>query len=266
MAKKIKRDHIDQNDTDGWKEYYNEEKPKKGENEDERKKREARNKKAKMKAHDTWMRKGSKEPPKKEEDKKPDDKKPDDKKPDDKKPDDKKPDNKKPDNKKNDTMGGDKGGGGKKKSKEYPFIPLSFIFRAGLEDGKPDDLQFQEVSGLSISMGTEDLMEGGNQIVYKLPSRIQYENLILKRAIIPDKSEIAKWCRKTLDGGISRKIELKNLKIELLSPTKMKPLMKWSVEGAYPIKWEISSLNAQESALVIETMEFVFRKLTVEAV
>ena len=251
MAKKIKRDHIDQNDTDGWKEYYNEEKPKKGENEDERKKREARNKKAKMKAHDTWMRKGSKEPPKKEEDKKPEDKK---------------PDNKKNDNKKNDTMGGNKGGGGKKKSKEYPFIPLSFIFRAGLEDGKPDDLQFQEVSGLSISMGTEDLMEGGNQIVYKLPSRIQYENLILKRAIIPDKSEIAKWCRKTLDGGISRKIELKNLKIELLSPTKMKPLMKWSVEGAYPIKWEISSLNAQESALVIETMEFVFRKLTVEAV
>ena len=60
--------------------------------------------------------------------------------------------------------------------------------------------------------------------------------------------------------------DIKNIKIELLSPINMKPIMKWAIEGAYPIKWEVSSLNAQESAIVFETMEFVVRKVKVEAV
>lgn len=277
MAKRnnIKRDHIDRNDTDGWKEYYKEEKPKKGENSEDKKKREARNKRAKMKAHDTWMRKGSSKPKdeKPKDDTKKDDTKKEEKPKDDKPKDDTKKDNTKNNNMKKDTKKNDSkivgailAAIGKKKAKKYPFMPLAFVFKAGLEDGKPEDLQFQEVSGLSMSLETEPLNEGGNEIVYQLPTRIKYENVVLKRGMIPAKSKIAKWCRETLDKGISQKIELKNLKIELLSPTKMKPLMKWSIEGAYPVKWEISSLNAQESAIVFETMEFVVRKVKVEAV
>jgi phage tail-like protein len=265
MAKKnnIKKDHIDQNDTDGWKAYYKEEQPKKGENEYEKKKREARNKQARMKAHDTWMREGAAKPKNEEKKKENDVPKPEptpeptpklEPKP------TPKPEPTPNDNNKN-VIGGEKN-----KDKEYAFMPLAFVFRAGLEDGKPGDLHFQEVSGLSVSLGTDDLQEGGNEIVYKLPTRIQYENLILKRGIIPDKSEIAKWCRDTLDKGLSQKIQLKNIKIELLSPINMKPIMKWAIEGAYPIKWEVSSLNAQESAIVFETMEFVVRKVKVEVV
>ena len=67
--------------------------------------------------------------------------------------------------------------------------PCGFYFRVefvgidGMEDDK--EQRFQEVSGLSFEVETEELKEGGeNRFVYKLPKRTKYPNLVLKRGLL----------------------------------------------------------------------------------
>ena len=43
----------------------------------------------------------------------------------------------------------------------------------------------------------------------------------------------------------------------------MVPLMFWSFENAYPIKWEVSGFNSQESSIVTETLEFTYERITI---
>ena len=47
---------------------------------------------------------------------------------------------------------------------------------------KQEEQRFQDVSGLSFEIETETFVEGGeNRFEYKLPKRIKYPNLVLKR-------------------------------------------------------------------------------------
>ncbi len=45
-----------------------------------------------------------------------------------------------------------------------------------------------------------------------------------------------------------------NLIVKLLNE-QHQPLQTWNVVHAYPVKWEISNFNAEESKLVIESLE-----------
>jgi len=154
--------------------------------------------------------------------------------------------------------------------------PVGFYFRAGLLEQQAaakgsdsakmgsvaNDVRFQEVSGVSVSLKTEPLIEGGNnEFVHQLPSQTTHENLILKRGLVTNGSDLALWCQLTMLSGISRKIIKKGIYIELMSPDNLVPLMFWSFNGAYPVKWEISPFNSTESAIVVETLEFTYEKM-----
>ena len=69
----------------------------------------------------------------------------------------------------------------------YP--PGGFHFKVeflGISGTSTDTEQrFQEVSGLSFEIETEELVEGGeNRFAYKLPKRAKYPNLVLKRGLL----------------------------------------------------------------------------------
>jgi phage tail-like protein len=40
--------------------------------------------------------------------------------------------------------------------------------------------------------------------------------------------------------------------------------MTWNFYGAIPVKWSVSSFNAMESKIAIETIEFKYNRMTVE--
>ena len=70
----------------------------------------------------------------------------------------------------------------------FYYPPSGFHFKVefiGVDGMNTDTEQrFQEVSGLSFEVETEPLREGGeNRFEYKLPKRIKYPNLILKRGL-----------------------------------------------------------------------------------
>ncbi|THH39412.1 phage tail protein [Neolewinella litorea] len=136
-----------------------------------------------------------------------------------------------------------------------PF-PLAFHFSVhfGFDQGD-EDIRFQGVSGLNVEFTTETVVEGGeNRFEHVLPVRTQYTNLVLKRALTTN-SALSKWCIQAFKDFI---VEPTDVTIHLLNP-QGEPLVSWQVDWAWPRKWSYSDFNAEENALVIETLELGYR-------
>lgn len=131
--------------------------------------------------------------------------------------------------------------------------PSGFHFLVEFELSKLDknDYRFQEVSGLNVTVETEDFKEGGeNRFTHKLPKRTSYSPLELKRGLFTD-SKIRDWCKDAIENF---EFEPVNISIKLLNE-KHVPLAAWYVVNAYPTEWSLSGFNAQSSDLVIESLK-----------
>jgi phage tail-like protein len=145
---------------------------------------------------------------------------------------------------------------------EVYYPPTGFYFAVSVLQRTPQpnqqddvDASFQEVSGLTAEFGFEEVTEGGeNRYVHRLPKAAKYPNLVLKRGLVNTTSELVSWFSSTLTSGLNVPIQTKNLEIQLLDKNSA-PLVTWSVSNAYPAKWEIAALNAQDNKILVETME-----------
>jgi len=136
----------------------------------------------------------------------------------------------------------------------YP--PIGFHFRVEFTGISPheNDHQFQSVSGLNVDLDTEEIAEGGeNRFKHKIPVRTKYPNLVLKRGLLID-SGVIEWCRKALEDFEFQPIDLT---VKLLDE-KHDPLVSWNIVHAYPVKWDVGEFNAEESKLVIESLELSY--------
>lgn len=114
-----------------------------------------------------------------------------------------------------------------------------------------NDFRFQEVSGLSVTLETEEFKEGGqNRFTHKLPTRSKYAQLELKRGLFVG-SGIVKWCIDAIENFEFKPV---NIHIALLNDLHI-PLQAWYVTNAYPVEWSVSGFNAQSSELVIESIK-----------
>ena len=125
----------------------------------------------------------------------------------------------------------------------------------------PADAGFQEVSGISATLETEQIKEGGqNRFVHQVPGRASYDNLVLKRGLMVRSSSLGEWCLSIFKQNLNKKIEPKTIKVSLLDANTdgKGAIMTWVFTNAYPIKWEVSSLDAQKSEIVVESITFVY--------
>ena len=137
----------------------------------------------------------------------------------------------------------------------YP--PAGFHFSVVIEmfPQTPQDLRFQSVTGLSVTIQPETVAEGGeNRFKHQFPTVPQYEKLVLKRGLF-NGSYIAKWCKDAIENF---NIEPHNVLISLLNNLHV-PVATWHVFNAYPVKVSISEFNAEQNTLVIETLELTYQ-------
>lgn len=133
--------------------------------------------------------------------------------------------------------------------------PVSFYFEL-LFNG--EDVAFKEVSGISKELRIEEVKSGGeNRFKYRLPTLNSSKNLVLKRAIVPKKSKLIKWCTDTLDGGLANPIQLEDISVSLLDE-EGEVLIKWMFHNAYPVKCSIADLISQENEVLLETIELAY--------
>lgn len=140
----------------------------------------------------------------------------------------------------------------------YP--PWGFYYKVefGISKDK-NDVRFQSVSGLSVEYDYESFKEGGeNRFEHKLPVRTKYSDMVLKRGMLTD-SGVIKWFVKAFR---DREFAPTDVNVILMNE-KSEPLRTWNVVNAIPKKWTVSDLNANESSLVIETLELTYRYFTI---
>lgn len=142
----------------------------------------------------------------------------------------------------------------------YP--PVGFHFRVefdlpGIEDA---DTRFREVSGLSVELEEETHNEGGeNRFIHKFPVRARYPNLVLKRGLLTS-SKVRVWCEAAIQ---DLDIEPVTVWVTLLNDAH-EPLQTYTFTNAWPKKWSISDLNAESSAVVVESLELAYQYFEVD--
>jgi phage tail-like protein len=117
------------------------------------------------------------------------------------------------------------------------------------------EMGFQEVGGLTATVGVKELPEGGeNRFKHALPDRVTYSKLTLKRGLITD-SSVLQWCINAISNFEFKPI---TIFVKLLDENHQ-PLVTWEVVNAYPVKWSVSNFNAEQNSIVVESMELAYQ-------
>jgi phage tail-like protein len=128
-----------------------------------------------------------------------------------------------------------------------------------LPSGLLDDLAvagFNACTGLQLETEVLDYMEGGlNTHVLKFPTRTKQTNVVLKRGIV-DRT-LWDWYFALSQGDI----RTRNGTIAVRDPSGAKVVMEFQFRRAFPAKWIGPELNAQQSAVAVETLELAHQGL-----
>jgi len=144
---------------------------------------------------------------------------------------------------------------------DFYYPPWGFYYKVEFGISKEaNDVRFQSVSGLSVEYDYENFKEGGeNRFEHKLPVRTKYSDMVLKRGMLTD-SGVIRWF---LNAFRDRTFKPTDIAVILMSE-KGGIVRTWKVAHAIPKKWLVSDLNANENAIVIETMELTYRYFTIQ--
>lgn len=142
-----------------------------------------------------------------------------------------------------------------------PDPPVGFYFMVTFLIGgispNPLDIRFQKVSGMTSTIETTEIKEGGeNLFAYHLPNRVTYENLVLERGMAIGSTLNAEF---NAAMGFMQFVPC-NVLVMLLNQLDV-PTVGWLFQNAYPVKWSVSSLDATQNAVVIDTMELKYSRL-----
>ncbi|MEZ4691644.1 MAG: phage tail protein [Ignavibacteria bacterium] len=133
----------------------------------------------------------------------------------------------------------------------YPLAGFHFLVAFELFPQLPNDLRFQEVSGLSVSVEMESFKEGGqNRFEHQLPVRTKYSDITLKRGMFEVPSGVMAWC---INAVQNFQFQPTNVLISLLNDIHV-PVQSWYVVNAIPQKVEFSSLNAEQRSGCDQTL------------
>ncbi|MEO8568600.1 MAG: phage tail protein [Ginsengibacter sp.] len=145
------------------------------------------------------------------------------------------------------------------------YQTVNFHFKVDFNFDAQDktDIRFQSVTGLDSTLDTEQIKEGGeNRFEHVLPVRRKYGPLTLKRGLLkPSDSALTKWLKQAFDD--EKVVPLQTVTISLLNE-EHNALMHWTINNVWPRSWKIGELNAEQGAVLIETLELNYNRLLFE--
>jgi phage tail-like protein len=129
----------------------------------------------------------------------------------------------------------------------------TFLFEVdGVEIGR-----FMEVSGLEVSVGVEEVEEGGeNNYVHKLPGRMTWPNISLKRGITQNDT-LLEWLNKSSGEQFAangNRLTRSTAAITLIGPSAER-LRSWEFDGAFPVKWKGPDFAVSSNDMATEELE-----------
>ena len=142
------------------------------------------------------------------------------------------------------------------------YQTVNFHFKVDFNFDAQDktDIRFQSVTGLDSTLDTEQIKEGGeNRFEHVLPVRRKYGPLALKRGLLKQTdSKLTQWLKQAFDDEIV--VPRPTVTISLLDE-QHNALMHWTINNVWPRSWKIGELNAEQGAVLIETLELNYNRL-----
>lgn len=132
------------------------------------------------------------------------------------------------------------------------FEAVTAYFKVKIDDidGTYDLGTFISCEGLSLTIHTDDYVEGGtNTHTWKLPTRMTYDNVTLKRPLGPEAVKLGRWFT-----SLGRGVKRTTASITALTPAGDK-IVEWALTGVIPVRWQGPSFSADSPALATETLE-----------
>jgi phage tail-like protein len=123
------------------------------------------------------------------------------------------------------------------------------------------EAQFAEVVVPTAEIAVVEYREGADKTsaTRKLPGRVSYGNVVLKRGITADLS-LYQWFRAVSQGDF----QPRNVLIVLLDAQRQ-DVRRWLGRDAWPVKYEGPALNAKNNEVAIETLELAVEDLEIES-
>jgi phage tail-like protein len=143
-----------------------------------------------------------------------------------------------------------------------PHLGLRFWIQLG----QIEIAGFRECSGLQISTEVHTYHEGGlNGYEHKLPTRVKYENITLKRGM-DFGLDLFNWYYAASRGLVKRQ----NISIVLYANEVRRnanrylvreAVQRWDLQNAWPCRWTGPDLNAEKGAMAVESVELAHEGL-----
>jgi phage tail-like protein len=133
---------------------------------------------------------------------------------------------------------------------------------------------FSECGGLEMNVKFDEVREGGqNEFVYRLPGRVEYGNLVLKRGYLPADgagsgeglSEFFRWCLTALNRPGSQ-VQRRDVTVTLVSQGLGTRIYSWQFRRCYPVKWSGPSFKSSDNSIAIESLELAHEGLQIRSI
>ncbi|WP_297083810.1 phage tail protein [uncultured Demequina sp.] len=137
-----------------------------------------------------------------------------------------------------------------------PFLGAHFVLAI---DGLAS-VSFSKCAGLAGEVGVEEYLEGGeNRFAHRLPARASFPNLVLTQGVGPAR-ELWDWFFEYLVGGF---VLPRDGQVSLMSTVddELTAVKVWAFRRAWPVKLTGPELDAQSSAVAVESLEIAHHGL-----
>ena len=128
-----------------------------------------------------------------------------------------------------------------------------FFFALGVIPN-PLDIRFSKVRGLSSTVKTQSIPEGGQNLYTQVvPTGVEHGNLILERGMV-----VGSPLNVEFNAAMSLfKFAPSNVLVMLFNESSV-PVAAWLFMKAYPVSWSTSDFDAEQQSVVIDTLELAY--------
>jgi phage tail-like protein len=106
---------------------------------------------------------------------------------------------------------------------------------------------FSECSGLELSFEVYEYREGGNnEVIHRLPGRLQYPNLLLSRGLT-NEDALLRWFAATQTEAQRKEVTL--------TLTGGPVTRTWTFADAFPVRWTGPTVDSNGTSIATETLE-----------
>jgi phage tail-like protein len=127
----------------------------------------------------------------------------------------------------------------------------SYYFTVEIDGIQTD--RFFSCEGLEVDSNVYEVEEGGyNTSTHKRIGRTRSQNLILKKSINSN-NELIRWFQNNQNGNF----EKKTLSVIQMHPSGVE-IKRWNLYRAFPCRWKVQTLDAQDNSFPIEIIEVAY--------